>query len=94
MKPRDLRLPAEWSHSSGAKKLWGPPPLPELAADATPAERLDTIAQVVVAWWKSRRPSTWTERQHLETFAVNTSGPEERELAYVAAALVRLGKGR
>lgn len=48
--------------------------------------------QAALAWWESRRPVSWTLRQHLDNPAVNAHGSEaEKTLATAVAAAVEVG---
>lgn len=61
--------------------------------DADCAGLLWDAADCMIMWWYNKRPSTWTEENHLEYPAVNCSGDVERSMAFTAANLVLIGWG-
>lgn len=73
--------------TSAAGRLTAPP-LPEISV-STLGEYGELLEGAILDWWRGRRPVSWSGRQHYETHAVNTSGPAEKRLAWVAAAIWR-----
>jgi hypothetical protein len=49
------------------------------------------IAKVAIAWWRTNRPSGWSEKKHLEKPCVNCVGEDDRVLARAVADAL-LGK--
>lgn len=43
--------------------------------------RMNKIIKAAQAWWESKRPYTWTEKEHLENPIINCITDQEKELA-------------
>lgn len=46
------------------------------------------LVTLTYAWWKSKRPASWTVAEHLKNPTVNTRGKEEYDLAMEVARLI------
>jgi len=53
------------------------------------AERTHAVIDAAIQWWLARRPVGWSEAQHLERPAINTTTPREAQLASAVAEFVR-----
>lgn len=54
-------------------------------------EAVSGLVDVAISWWESKRPIRYTEKEHLENYAINCVTKQEMYLAKAVAELIEGG---